>query len=337
VETDGRDLVTMYYGHAATLWRINLGWPRRRNQDQTGFVLDVERGYWARSDDETADDEDPMTPRKVRVIPYVEDRRNCLIFEPSEELGIRAMASLQAALKNAIQTIYELEDRELAAEPLPSTDDRRSILLYESAEGGAGVLRRLVEDDGAVRQVAETALSLCHFDPTTGEDLRRSPTAKEDCEAACYDCLMSYTNQPDHELLDRASIRETLLGLARGTVRASGGPLTRAGHLEQLLRRSETELEREWLRFLDERNCRLPTHAQKRIDECGTRPDFLYRDLYHAIYVDGPHHEFPERAQRDLQQEAALTEQGWTTIRFGHKDDWQAIIDQYPDVFRRQS
>jgi len=333
VEMDGRTVATMYYGHAATLWRINLGWRRRKNQDQSGFILDIERGYWARREEETAADEDPMSPRTTRVIPYVEDRRNCLIFEPSEELGVRAMASLQAALKNAIQTIYELEDGELAAEPLPSTDDRRSILLYESAEGGAGVLRRLAEDPNAINRVAETALSICHFDPATGQDLRRAPTAKEDCEAACYDCLLSYTNQPDHELLDRTSIADILRRVASGTVRVSTGPLTRAAHLDQLLRRCETELERQWLRFLEERNCRLPSHAQSRIDECNTRPDFLYKDLYCAVYVDGPHHEFPERSQRDRQQESCLAERGWTVVRFGQKDDWQGVIEKHPDIF----
>ena len=37
--------------------------------------------------------------------------------------------------------------------------------------------------------------------------------------AACYKCLMSYFNQPDHELIDRRDIvaREILLRLANST------------------------------------------------------------------------------------------------------------------------
>ena len=71
------------------------------------------------------------------------------------------MATLQAALKNAIQVCFQLEDSELAAEPLPSAEPRNQILIYESAEGGAGVLRRLVEDgQTALIEVAKTALEL---------------------------------------------------------------------------------------------------------------------------------------------------------------------------------
>ena len=60
----------------------------------------------------------------------------------------------------------------------------------------------------------DSPLALCHFDPNSGADLRRAPGMTEDCEAACYSCLMSYSNQRDHELLDRATIKDYLLGLA---------------------------------------------------------------------------------------------------------------------------
>jgi ATP-dependent helicase YprA (DUF1998 family) len=208
VEREGETLAKLTYGHAATIWRINLGWMRRKNKEQHGFVLDTERGYWGKSDQSADDPDDPISLRTDRVIPFVEDRRNCLLFEPGESQNATVMASLQAILKSAIQVKYQLEDNEIAAEPLPNELERNLILLYESAEGGAGVLRRLLDEPQAMREVAQEALRLCHFDPETETDLRRAPRAQEECEAACYDCLLSYYNQRDHRLLDRQAIRD---------------------------------------------------------------------------------------------------------------------------------
>ena len=70
------------------------------------------------------------------------------------------MVSLEAALKHAIQLTYQLEDNELATELLPASDAPRVLLLYESAEGGAGVLRRLLENPNAFAQVARKALEI---------------------------------------------------------------------------------------------------------------------------------------------------------------------------------
>jgi len=334
VQKDGGEpLAELTYGHAATLRRINLGWRRRTNQDQMGFLLDIERGYWARREDETEDDSDPMSPRRKHVIPYVEDRKNCLIFEPTGGPGDKEMASLQSALKNAIQACYELEDRELAAEPLPSVDKRRSILLYEASEGGAGVLRRLLEDAGALRRVARTALELCHFDPETGQDLHRAPSSLEDCEAACYDCLMNYANQRDHELLDRKAIRDYLLELAEAEVAFSPANRSPEEHLERLMRLAGSELEKRWLCFLNDGGYRLPSDAQRLFRECGTQPDFVYADRFTAVYIDGPPHDFPERAERDRQQTACMEDAGWTVIRFREADDWQAIVASHASVF----
>jgi len=75
------------------------------------------------------------------------------------------------------------------------------------------VLRRLIDDPHALAAVAGNALEICHFDPD-GTDKHRAPRAKEDCEAACYDCLMSYYNQGEHRILDRKLIRDELLRLA---------------------------------------------------------------------------------------------------------------------------
>ena len=337
VEKGGEELLaTLTYGHAATLWRINLGWMRRKDKSQYGFVLDIERGYWEKNDQTADDPDDPLSPRTERVIPYVEDRRNCMLFEPEEQQSPQVMASLQAILKSALQVKYQLEDNELAAEPLPNEGDRQLILLYESAEGGAGVLRRLLDEPNALAEVAREALRLCHFNPVTGADERRAPLALEDCEAACYDCLMNYYNQREHRLLDRQAIRDVLLSLARSRVVAGPTEQPRSVHLEQLLRLAGSELERSWLRLLEEHGQRLPSHAQHLVERCGTRPDFYYEDYQAAIYIDGHYHDYAERRKRDEEYTECLEDLGYTVIRFGQDENWEEKIARYPHIFGRR-
>lgn len=329
------DLAQLTYAQTATLWRINLGWARRKNKHQYGFVLDIERGYWGRNEQNEDDPDDPLSERTRRVIPYVEDSRNCLLFEPLIGLEVEEMASLQAALKRAIETVFQLEDNELAAEPLPDRDNRQMLLFYEAAEGGAGVLRRLVDDPSTLALVAREALRICHFDPDTGEDLRRALRAREDCEAACYDCLLSYSNQREHPILDRHLIRELLAMLANADTAASPGGATRDEYLETLLRQCESELERDWLVYLHECGLRLPDHAQVYIEDCQTRPDFIYNSggVYGAIYIDGSHHDYPRRQQRDAQQTECMADYGYRVIRFGYRDDWANILEQNKHIF----
>jgi ATP-dependent helicase YprA (DUF1998 family)/very-short-patch-repair endonuclease len=337
VEHDGDVAFRLAYGQAATLWRINLGWNRRKDRDVRGFILDKERGYWAKNEIlEEGEQEDPMSPQKVRVVPFVEDHRNCLLIQPTQPLDERVMASLQAALKNAIQVHFQLEGMELAAEPLPTSADRRQLLIYEAAEGGAGALRRLVEDPTTLAAVARTALEVCHFTPT-GEDLGKAPRSQDRCEAACYDCLLSYSNQPDHRRLDRFAIRDVLLSLATSVVNASPVRASRSEHLEKLMRLAGSGLERTWLRHLDARRHRLPSDAQKLLETFGTRPDFLYDGQQTVIYIDGPHHKYPERVARDQQLTERLEDAGYSVIRFAAEDDWDAILAKFPDIFGASS
>jgi very-short-patch-repair endonuclease len=339
--SDGtNDLVSLRYGHSATIWRINLGWKRRKASDPPGFTLDVERGYWAKNQDATDDDADgdPMSARQRRVVPYVDDTRNAIVITPTglpddADERNRMMASLQAALKTAIQVTFQLEDTELAMEALPSNADRRVLLAYESAEGGAGVLRRLVEDPHAFAQVARAALEICHFDPNTGEDLHRPNGAKEDCEAGCYDCLLSYYNQPDHRLVDRQSIAAMLRSWASATVVAGPGAVSRAEQLQQLSNQAGSELERKFLRYLDENGFHLPSRAQVLFPNEGTRPDFIYDDDFLVVYIDGPPHDFPDRQTRDAAQAEAMKNVGWSVERIRYDEDWDSLIDKRRDVF----
>ncbi len=338
VHADGALAGELTYGERATLWRLNLGWARRDPTSLPGFRLDVERGYWARAEDDT-DPEDPMSRRTEVVVPYVEDRRNTLllrldVLDRTGDANVRRglAAGLQAALKNAVQVEFNLEDSELAAEPLPARTDARMLLFYEASEGGAGVLRRIVDDPAVLARVAGRALDLCHFD-ADGDDLGSAPGASEQCKAACYDCLMSYGNQPDHRLLDRFAIRDVLIELAGAKVETSPTPLTREEHLTRLERLCDSELERHFLRMLADGGYRLPDQAQHLMPEYSTRPDFVFNDAAVVVYVDGPHHRHADRATRDKAQSEALTDGGWDVLRFTDENDWQRIIDANPGTF----
>jgi very-short-patch-repair endonuclease len=146
---------------------------------------------------------------------------------------------------------------------------------------------------------------------------------------------MSYSNQPDHSALDRLLIRDYLLNLLGASVATSPSAASRGEHLQLLTNLTQSDLEREWLKVIHDHNFRLPDTAQKLLPEIGSRPDFLFEDARVAVYVDGPHHKYPERQNRDHQFDDALILAGWTPLRFDVDDieGWIEIIKRNPSTF----
>ena len=145
------------------------------------------------------------------------------------------MATLQAALKRGIEMTFQIEESELVAEPLPKQDERQALLFYEAAEGGAGVLTRLATEPQAMAQVAAAALRVMHYKDPVGprsvDDLpgleQKTAEGHSICEAGCYQCLLSYFNQPDHDHINRRNAQaiEMLVALANAQVTsANAGP-----------------------------------------------------------------------------------------------------------------
>ncbi|HET7092290.1 MAG TPA: DUF1998 domain-containing protein, partial [Thermomicrobiales bacterium] len=321
VTVDGDALAHAAYAPAATLWRINLGWVRRKDPNVDGFLLDMERATWASQKEEEPDGADAgpdstvAAPRRQRVVPFVEDTRNALLLTPDMPIDrAAAFVSLQYALKRGIEARYQLEGNELAAELLPSGDVPTSILFYEASEGGAGVLTRLVDEPAALAAVARAALEVCHFDPDTGEDRRHAPDTLEDCEAACYNCLLDYTNQRQHPLLDRQLVKPLLLQLRQAAGERGQGGQSRETQRDRLLAMAESELERRFVRWLDDGGYRLPDRAQPQLTDYGARPDFFYDDPQACVYVDGPYHDFADRQARDAQVTSRLEDGGYEVV-----------------------
>src|SRR5262249_16626021 len=72
--------------------------------------------------------------------------------------------------------------------------------------------------------------------------------------------------------------------------------------------------------------------GQEAVPACRTRPDFLYEGEV-AVYIDGPIHDYPERARRDADQTEAMEDRGFTVLRFDDEATWGEIIVRYPNVF----
>lgn len=336
--TEGDErLVSASYGPAATVWRINLGWRRRKNKSIFGFNIDVASGEWSRDEQAPEDvmDDAPTSKTIQRITPFVEDRRNVLVVRPD---GVRLdddqMATLTYALKRGIESIFQLEESELAAEPLPDRDSRNAILLYEAAEGGAGVLSRVASDPEAIRRVATRALEICHWRSKSGlwADAADLDDIEPECEAGCYRCLLSYSNQPDHEAIDRKDkeVINLLCRLARSDTEAgstTGAPSDDA--YEALRNLCGSELERKWLEAVRANSLRLPDRAQPMFSEFSTQPDFSYDGTKALIYVDGPHHQNVAIKTVDDAKRQALRSAGYKVIVF------TADPNGWPDVFAK--
>lgn len=298
ISLDGETIGDLVYSPAALLWRINRGWKRRKNKNILGFYIDPISGWWRAEEDEEGksegDEESART--KVppqRIVPFVEDYRNILILTLAGTPSKEAMATLQASLKRGIEQTYQIEESELAVEPLPLESDRRRILFYEAAEGGAGVLTRLAQDRNELAAVARMALQIMHYRIPERldavEDLidEQEDKKRDPCVAACYQCLLSYYNQPEHLILDRrnAEALGILIALSRGNVsiqesQIDGGDAGSPGN-------GDTEL----ADFLKEKGYRRPDTFMYPFMDGKHKADAIYKSDKIAVFFTAPSEE----------------------------------------------
>lgn len=343
VEEGGETLLELQFGGSTTIRRINLGWKRRQNPQIVGFPINVTTGRWGNPDlaTEEQDDEADEAPKELthqRIVPYVEDTKNALVVKLRLPLETAARISFQYALKRAIETIYQLESNELACEPLPDRENCQALLFYEAAEGGAGVLSRLVENTAALQQLARTALELCHWQAPSGDWGDSTSFADQDptCEAGCYRCLLSYQNQLDHQVIDRRNpeLKQFLARLIHASLSRSEEFTTTETLYEWLMRNAGSQLERDWIQFLSDGGYHLPDRAQWPLSEYYVTPDFEYLEHCTLIFIDGPHHNQVRQQRIDAEKTQALEEAGYTVIRVGYdQSTWPGVIQTYSWIF----
>ncbi|WP_307871858.1 protein kinase [Micromonospora sp. U21] len=345
VSEGNEQLATVSYGDSATVRITNVGRVRAKQDEPDGFWLDPADGRWMNERDagEASGDSSEMPVvdadgnekrRKKRVIPYVEDRRNILVVKLDEPLDYDVALTLMYALERGIEAAFELEDSELTTELLPPNDGPRDRMLFtEAAEGGAGVLRLMQSDPTALARAATAALDICHFGPD-GTD-RGGPHPDRPCAWGCYECLLTYGNQLNHQSINRHLIRDLLLRFVGASARTTGQGESRTEQLQRLTGQSDTALEAKLITWLKQRGLRLPDEAQTFVSAALARPDYVYRlpGVTVAVFVDGPVHEHAAVADRDREAEERLHDAGWEVVRFPHDADWSEIAAKHRYCF----
>lgn len=326
-------LIELQYGPAATVWRMNLGWRRRKNKSLLGFNIHPVSGHWRASEDDGAEDAEQnnaqdRTPAQ-RIVPYVEDRRNVLIVRPVEPLSEKTIIALQFALKRGIEAAFQLEESELIAEPLPRASERKAILLYEASEGGAGALTRLASEANALHVVAAHALEIMHYRRPEGTTTWDAPSLDQIrdrdgnpvCEAGCYRCLLSYYNQPDHDLIDRQDkdVVKLLCRLTRAElVLGEASPAKGTADLLNVPRQR-------WLQAVRARGLREPDQVGFKVAQAGVEIDFYYAEWQAAVMLGA--------AGNHAAIDRKLTDAGFMVVRFADDPEaWDAGFAAHRDL-----
>ncbi|WP_333691814.1 DEAD/DEAH box helicase [Chloroflexus sp.] len=324
VVVQGQPLLHLIYAPAATLLRINHG-PRGE-----GFRIDLERGDFVTDEEQTR----PTRPtdRQPRIETTrlaVQGTHNLLLIRfahPELRIDRRLETTLQYALMRGCEQVFQLEETELSVS-LIGRDDFRAIMLAETSEGGVGVLQRLALEADAIARVAQAALERCHFDQN-GSDRR------PDCQAACYECLLSFSNQNEALLLNRWHARDLLLELTASVTQLRYAERDWQSHLTWLrsLTDPRSELERQLLAALADGRHRLPDDAQRRIDDPHCVVDFFYEPNV-CVFCDGTVHDAAAQRERDRLTRDELAQRGYRVVVIRYDQPLSAQIARYPEVF----
>ncbi len=316
VQHGGEPLLKLSYLPAARLIQLSR---KDRRETEIGYRIGLESGLWNPRDD------GPNPEESKRVQLYTETTADALYMQPIEALALDSVGvlSLQYALKRAIELRFLIEPRELGVYAM-GENEAPNILFYEASEGSLGVLSAMVDDPKVFGEVIKLAIEVCDFGNT-------------EKPKATYDDLLSYYNQPHHLDLDRFSIKDALERLSKCSLDCSNSAPDEDydAQFKRLLSQLDpnSSTEEKFIRYLHQRNLRLPDKAQKTVAGIFAKPDFFYNpDTW--IFCDGTPHDDPAQQADDIAKRKAITDRGDEVIIYYYKDNLDALVAKYPDIFK---
>jgi ATP-dependent helicase YprA (DUF1998 family)/rubrerythrin len=234
-------------------------------------------------------------------------------------------ANLGEALRLGASQVLEMEPDDLQTLPVPTSDGRYDLFLYDPMPGGSGLLGQIVDRWLEIVDVLEKLLTDC----------------PGGCEESCYSCLRTGRNVFWHRFLNRHRALELISEMAE--LAASGHELTAQedaslvrpamttsgieDRLEELLNRAGLE------GFVGQHEIEIgPPYGR-------TVPDFAYVDEEVAVYLDGLSrgiHGNEARQRADAIMRDQLEEKGWSVVAIAasHLDDPVVLAADFRRIAR---
>lgn len=319
--TAGTHLLNLRFIPAARLVQVNTKW---RSQRAEGFPMGMISGNWKSSMPEP----DPDAHEDYHLVKLMTSSlADALYIEPIQALGLDAdgVVTLQHALKRAIESVFQVEPREIGVHSMGDPESP-NIMLYEAAEGSLGVLSQFVENIETYRKVIKKAVELCRFD----DDEYKAP--------ASYDDLLSYFNQRDHQRINRFDIQDALdkLGIADIEIETSQNFTDYEDQYKFMLKNLDpnSSTERKFIDYLYENGLRLPDGAQKRVPGIYCQPDFYYEPNF-WVFCDGTPHDEPAVKTKDEAQRQAIISKGHDVWSWHYSESLANKVTKRGDIFRK--
>ena len=303
---DGEAVLKLTYDHNGRMIKINRG-PVSLDKtiNENGFTLCTACSRWITSKTGVKEHLDKNnTQRRCwrgakeediihNIVLYTDSTHDVVTIkcDPPEEFDEEQRISFYQTFAQAIieglqiSMNVDVDEVKTFLMPMPNEENVFSIILYETAEGGAGILKAL-EETSTFHKIVDEALRILHDqDPDNG------------CERACYECLCNYYNQQVHDLLNRKLVLPTLKVLKEAKiVPKDSSEYFDDDEFNDLMNSCDSNLEKTVLNLMKEFEVPLPSHGQTLIsdgDEPVAKPDFAYLvdGRFVLVFVDGPDHD----------------------------------------------
>ncbi len=232
--------------------------------------------------------------------------------------------TLKEAIIQSIMLTYNLEESEISSflNPVPGKNEQ-SIVIFETEEGGTGVLKSLLNTSlDRFDKFIENLFRILHV-----KSLEPYEETMDACITACYNCLLRFRNQFEHNLLNRKIILPLIKSLEKCKLEGISevSELDLKEKLKNLKEKCDSELEKMVLDEILRQKLPIPDEAQKLFTENDipiATADFYYKQVRNEIFifVDGPPHASDHVQEEDKEKRNKIESKGFSVIQLDFID-----------------